>query len=285
MVGSVQRVLVERRREEGCRELAGRTENNRWVNFPVPPRCCSACRCHGHRGAPAFAARAAAAGARGRVSAASARAREFQLEPADNARLASLCGPLDENLRLVETRYGVQIRRRGHSFRIKGARAAGRGGAARAVRADPAPAAHARTGAPVPGRACQRARWQRPQQRRAPPTAPAPPADEHAPASDPAHEACARRRSRGTVRARGAHQREYLATSAPRPDLRHRPGRHRQDLSGRGLRGRGAAAERVRRIVLVRPAVEAGERLGFLPGDWRRRSTRTCGRCTTRSTR
>jgi phosphate starvation-inducible PhoH-like protein len=26
-------------------------------------------------------------------------------------------------------------------------------------------------------------------------------------------------------------------------------------------------AERVRRIVLVRPAVEAGERLGFLPGD------------------
>ncbi len=36
MVGSVQRVLVERvaRRDQG--ELAGRTENNRWVNFPGP---------------------------------------------------------------------------------------------------------------------------------------------------------------------------------------------------------------------------------------------------------
>ena len=31
--------------------------------------------------------------------------------------------------------------------------------------------------------------------------------------------------------------------------------------------GRGAASDAVRRIVLVRPAVEAGERLGFLPGD------------------
>jgi len=58
------------------------------------------------------------------VSSGSAAAREFALEPADNARLASLCGPLDGNLRLVETRLGVQIRRRGHEFRIKGARAA-----------------------------------------------------------------------------------------------------------------------------------------------------------------
>lgn len=40
----------------------------------------------------------------------------------------------------------------------------------------------------------------------------------------------------------------------------------------------------VQRIVLTRPAVEAGERLGFLPGTWRRRSTPTCARCTTRCT-
>src|SRR5450432_588440 len=38
-------------------------------------------------------------------------AREFELEPADNARLASLCGPLDANLRLIEARLEVQIRR------------------------------------------------------------------------------------------------------------------------------------------------------------------------------
>jgi tRNA-2-methylthio-N6-dimethylallyladenosine synthase len=33
MVGSVQRVLVERHAKKDQRELAGRTENNRWVNF------------------------------------------------------------------------------------------------------------------------------------------------------------------------------------------------------------------------------------------------------------
>jgi hypothetical protein len=58
------------------------------------------------------------------VSSASAASREFDLEPADNSRLASLCGPLDANLRLVESRLGVEIRRRGHAFRVKGARAA-----------------------------------------------------------------------------------------------------------------------------------------------------------------
>jgi phosphate starvation-inducible PhoH-like protein len=36
---------------------------------------------------------------------------------------------------------------------------------------------------------------------------------------------------------------------------------------GGGLRGGCAGAQRVQRIVLTRPAVEAGERLGFLPGD------------------
>ena len=36
MVGSVQRVLVERTARKGATDLAGRTENNRWVNFPGP---------------------------------------------------------------------------------------------------------------------------------------------------------------------------------------------------------------------------------------------------------
>jgi hypothetical protein len=33
--------------------------------------------------------------------------REFELAPADNERLANLCGPLDANLRLIEQRLGV----------------------------------------------------------------------------------------------------------------------------------------------------------------------------------
>ena len=49
--------------------------------------------------------------------------RDFQLEPTDNAWLANLCGPLDENLHLLESRLAVQIRRRGSAFHVQGARA------------------------------------------------------------------------------------------------------------------------------------------------------------------
>jgi phosphate starvation-inducible PhoH-like protein len=76
------------------------------------------------------------------------------------------------------------------------------------------------------------------------------------------------RTTRGAVRARGANQTEYL-TNVRTHDL----------TFGIGPAGTGKTylavacavealqSERVRRIVLVRPAVEAGERLGFLPGD------------------
>ena len=49
--------------------------------------------------------------------------REFDLAPPDNTRLANLCGPLDENLRLIEDRMSVAVKRRGAGFRITGARA------------------------------------------------------------------------------------------------------------------------------------------------------------------
>jgi phosphate starvation-inducible PhoH-like protein len=74
--------------------------------------------------------------------------------------------------------------------------------------------------------------------------------------------------ARGTIRARGRNQREYLNSIRAR------------DLSfGIGPAGTGKTylavacavealqADKIRRIILVRPAVEAGERLGFLPGD------------------
>ena len=46
--------------------------------------------------------------------------RDFTLEPEDNERLAKLCGPFDEHLRLVELRLGVQIANRGFVFRVTG---------------------------------------------------------------------------------------------------------------------------------------------------------------------
>ncbi|MCH8179098.1 MAG: ferrochelatase [Proteobacteria bacterium] len=42
--------------------------------------------------------------------------------PPDNARLAHLCGPLDEHLRTIEDAFGVTLHRRGEQFRIEGAR-------------------------------------------------------------------------------------------------------------------------------------------------------------------
>ena len=174
-------------------------------------------------------------------------AREFDLVPPDNARLANLCGPLDENIRLIENRMGVSIKRRGAGFRIVGQRAP----AAEELVRELFEAAHReeislervhlalRDSRDMPGSLT---------------------GDESAEG--------AVRVARGTIRARGRNQKDYLANI------------HAQDLTfGIGPAGTGKTylavacavealqADKIRRIILVRPAVEAGERLGFLPGD------------------
>ena len=45
---------------------------------------------------------------------------DFGLEPADNDRLANLCGQFDEHLRQIEQRLGVEINNRGNQFRVIG---------------------------------------------------------------------------------------------------------------------------------------------------------------------
>ena len=45
---------------------------------------------------------------------------EIDLEPADNRRLASLCGPFDDNIKHLERRLGVEISYRGNFFTIVG---------------------------------------------------------------------------------------------------------------------------------------------------------------------
>jgi phosphate starvation-inducible protein PhoH and related proteins len=171
--------------------------------------------------------------------------REFELEPADNARLANLCGPLDENLRLLESRLDVRIQRRGDTFRVSGAQALNAEDLLREL--------FARTASEeiTPERVHLALRELE--------SGPPEPADERD------HGV---RVPRGGIRARGAHQRDYLEHIRTR------------DLSfGIGPAGTGKTylavacavealqADRVRRLILVRPAVEAGERLGFLPGD------------------
>jgi len=172
--------------------------------------------------------------------------REFDLEPADNARLANLCGPLDENLHLVEQRLNVEIRRRGGNFRITGAEAAAAEDTVREL------FDLSRKESVTPERV-HLALSER---------------DSGLPPANAEQDELTIRVMRGGIRARGSHQREYLQQIRTR------------DLTfGIGPAGTGKTylavacavealqTDRVRRIILVRPAVEAGERLGFLPGD------------------
>ncbi len=45
---------------------------------------------------------------------------EITLEPADNARLLSLCGPFDDNIKQLERRLGIEINRRDNHFKLTG---------------------------------------------------------------------------------------------------------------------------------------------------------------------
>lgn len=178
--------------------------------------------------------------------------RDMLLAPADNIRLVELCGPLDQHLHQIESRLGVEVRRRGNRFQIIGLPAAIK--RAEAVLQDLYARAQRE---PVDSERVHIALQELDMDAAAPETAPGAADDE-----------LKVRTARGAVRARGSNQTEYLKNV------------HTHDLTfGIGPAGTGKTylavacavealqAEQVRRIVLVRPAVEAGERLGFLPGD------------------
>jgi phosphate starvation-inducible protein PhoH and related proteins len=176
--------------------------------------------------------------------------RDVLLAPADNVRLVELCGPLDEHLRLIESRLGVEVRRRGNRFQLVGlAPAIER---AESVLQDLYARAQRE---PVDSERVHIALQE---------------LDMGGGTAEPNAESdeLKVRTARGAVRARGANQIEHLNNVRT------------HDLTfGIGPAGTGKTylavacaveslqSERVRRIVLVRPAVEAGERLGFLPGD------------------
>lgn len=174
---------------------------------------------------------------------------DFHLEPEDSERLANLCGPLDRHLRQIELGIGVEIFNRGHLFRVVGEEKAVRLARSLLERLYQATAKE-RLGAEQVHLLLQEA------------------GIEPSAASEELPEEATVRVRRGVVRARGPNQRLYLQRIA------------KHDLSfGVGPAGTGktylavASAvqaleqHRVSRLILVRPAVEAGEKLGFLPGD------------------
>lgn len=182
--------------------------------------------------------------------------RDIVLEPADNKRLANLCGQFDEHLRQIEKRLGVEIASRGNQFRITGRPGAAHIGGdvlltlfdmTERERLDPE-RVHMLLQESFMEEAEQVVKDDAPEV-----------------ANDDVVTIQTRRK---LIRPRGANQMAYMRRIRD------------HDLAfGIGPAGTGktylavASAvdalehEQVRRIVLVRPAVEAGERLGFLPGD------------------
>ena len=189
--------------------------------------------------------------------------RDFTLEPADTERLANLAGPFDGHLRQVELALGVEIANRGNIFRVSGDDAGRVDEAERLLRDLYLEAAtetfdgqgiHLRVSASRSAREDVEATRRAARQRQA----------------DPGFvpQDVAIRVKRGTIRGRGPNQVRYLHAIA------------RNDINfGIGPAGTGKTylavasavealdAGRVQRLILVRPAVEAGEKLGFLPGD------------------
>ena len=168
--------------------------------------------------------------------------REFTLEPDDTERLANLAGPFDEHLRQIELRLGVSIANRGNVFRVDGD-ADHAEAAARVLRDLYAATEHEVLDGHRINLQLQ---------------------DSNVAALD--HDDDFLRR--GAIKGRGPNQARYLHAIAT------------HDINfGIGPAGTGKTylavasavdaldANRVQRIILVRPAVEAGEKLGFLPGD------------------
>ena len=181
---------------------------------------------------------------------------DIDLEPADNRRIADLCGALDENLKHIERRLGIEISHRHNEFRIIGPSHTVQAGAKilRDLYVDTA-TVKGDEGKVTPQMvhlAVQQAKVL-----------------EQTPADDPAAEKMTHiKTKRGLIKPRNHNQAEYV-----RAILTH-------DVNfGVGPAGTGKtylavacavdALERqeIRRILLTRPAVEAGEKLGFLPGD------------------
>lgn len=185
----------------------------------------------------------------------------FTPQPMDNRRLANLCGPLDENLRQISTALDIILFRRGDKFIATGANAERAvallerfyAEASKLISVDDIQLALIEQDMPSPSRKTGKASKA---------------ADNVIPESEQILESPVLKTRKNDLRGRTPHQSAYLNAI-----LEH-------DITfGTGPAGTGKtylavacavdALERdiVQRIILTRPAVEAGERLGFLPGD------------------
>ncbi|MDY0014023.1 MAG: PhoH family protein [Rhodocyclaceae bacterium] len=173
-----------------------------------------------------------------------ARPFELVLEPEDNQRLANLCGVLDENLRQIATAYDVEIARRGARFTFHGHAARGQQAARAIQHFFELAGEHLSIDAIQLGLIELANRSQ---------------------ASQPAPALLTRK---SELHGRTPRQVDYLRAIQAH-DITFGIGPAGTGKTYLAVASAVDAFERemVERIILTRPAVEAGERLGFLPGD------------------
>ena len=172
----------------------------------------------------------------------------FELSPIDNERLANLCGHLDEHLRMLERGFGIEVNNRGSKFQIIGPVSF------LAVAQGVINELYVETSQSV-----------------------LTPEQVHLAIREVGGTETVTQRSseeiiiktkRGLVKARGDNQQAYLRRVMT-DDINFGIGPAGTGKTYLAVACAVEALERdfARRIVLVRPAVEAGENLGFLPGD------------------
>ena len=176
----------------------------------------------------------------------------LELEPVDTLRLANLCGQFDEHLKQIESRLGVEIFCRGNLFTLQGSDRTCRAASRLLQRLYRLSATEVLTPEVINLHLQESGIDELG-------------GEEGQPVDD---DEVSVKTKRGIIRGRGPNQRNYLKNIM----------RHAINF-GVGPAGTGKTylavacavdalqKDQVQRIVLVRPAVEAGERLGFLPGD------------------
>ena len=176
------------------------------------------------------------------------------IEPQDNQRLTNLCGQFDQHLRQIETHFDVEISNRGFQFKI--------------------------TGVPLQTQKTINLLQELYDATKTEDLAPekihlylqedthASPADKQSKKVNDETAPVSIRTRRGLIRGRGPNQNHYIR-SIQTHDLTFGIGPAGTGKTYLAVACAVEALERdeVRRIILVRPAVEAGEKLGFLPGD------------------
>lgn len=182
--------------------------------------------------------------------------REITTEPADNARLLALCGPFDDNIKQLERRLGIEINRRDNHFKLTGRALCVHAAAdiLRSLYVDTAP---------------MRGQIQDIEPEQIHTAIKEARVLEQSAESVPEYgKAVNIKTKRGVIKPRTPNQAQYIANILDH-DITFGVGPAGTGKTYLAVAAAVDALERqeIRRILLTRPAVEAGEKLGFLPGD------------------